>query len=92
MHGDQQLRSLPPYRSVYDFHSVSSSESLPAQVQPMYYSSYGPSYDRDYDSLVNTNTSKDVSQSRMFSRIMQQSVHESEEWVESSFCTNSGHH
>lgn len=32
------------------------------------------------------------SQSRMFSRIMQQSVHESEEWVESSYCTESGYY
>ena len=57
----------------------------------MYYSSYGPSYDRDYDSLINASTSKDVSQNRMFSRIMQQSVHESEEWVESSYRTEDGH-
>ena len=92
MHGDQQLRSLSPHRSVSAFHSFSTIESLPTQVQPMYYSSYGPSYDRDYDSLVHANTSKDDSQSRMFSRIMQQSVHESEEWVESSYCTESGYY
>lgn len=53
----------------------------------MYYSSYGPSYDRDYDSLVSASASKDVSQNRMFSRIMQQSVHASEECVESSYRT-----